>query len=146
MLGTLCYVYESNIANYFSISAKLEWTESKLIECQNQLENVKHEALSAKSNSENKLAEASSNYNIEIQNLRNQLFEKDHEAVVLVEKVKSNVSLEVEDMKKQLREAEAIIAKYRARQEKVDKKLRSELAKTHTVLKKTKANLDGCKE
>ena len=99
-----------------------------------------------KSDSDNRLAEASSTYNIEIQNLRNQLFEKDHEAVVLVEKARSNISSELENLKKQLREAEGIIAKYRARQEKVDKKLRSELAKTHTVLKKTKANLDKCNE
>ena len=107
---------------------------------------MKHEAINVKSDSQNKLADASSTYSTEIQNLRNQLFEKDHEAVVLVEKVKSAISLEVEDLKKQLREAEAIIAKYKARQEKVDRKLRSELAKTHTVLKKTKVNLDTCKE
>ena len=128
------------------VLAKLEWTESKLIESQKQLENVQHEAMNVKSDSQNKLADASSTYGIEIQNLRNQLFEKDHEAVLMVEKVRSSVSLEVEDLKKQLRDAEAIIAKYKTRQEKVDRKLRSELAKTHTVLKKTKVNLDKCKE
>ena len=53
---------------------------------------------------------------------------------------------QMEELKRQLRDAEATVAKYRSRQEKVDKKLRSELAKTHNVLKKTKANLNECKE
>jgi chromosome segregation ATPase len=51
-----------------------------------------------------------------------------------------------DELKRQLRDAEATVARYRSRQEKVDKQLRSELAKTHNVLKKTKLNLNQCNE
>ena len=59
---------------------------------------------------------------------------------------KSDVNDEIEELKRQLRDAEATVARYRSRQDKIDKKLRNELAKTHSVLKKTKANLNQCKE
>ena len=110
------------------------------------MEKSKNEAIFVKTDSQNKLTDVSETLNTEIQNLRNQLFEKDHEAVLMIERTRSNLHDEIEDLKRQLREAEATVVKYRTRQEKVDKKLRSELAKTHNVLKKTKSNLDHCKE
>ena len=110
------------------------------------MERTKNEIIYIKADLQNKLNDASKPFSTEIQNLRGQLREKDHEAVILIERTKSDVNDEVEDLKRQLKEAEASLAKYGARQEKVDKKLRSELAKTHNVLKKTKTNLDQCKQ
>ena len=123
-----------------------ETTEHKLRECEDQFKRTQNEVIYIQTDSKNKLDDVSKTFSTEIQNLKNQLREKDHEAVLLIERTKSDISDEVEDLKKQLRETEASLAKYRARQEKVDKKLRSELAKTHNVLKKTKTNLDKCKE
>ena len=56
--------------------------------------------MNVKSDSQNKLADASSTYGIEIQNLRNQLFEKDHEAVLMVEKVRYRIAKDISSNKK----------------------------------------------
>merc|ERR1712141_152436 len=79
----------------------------------------------------------------EISILREQLEVKEQEAVSLRDKTK-NEAAEIDELKQRLKEAESIVAKYQTRQEMVDKKLRSELAKTHTVLKKTKAKFETC--
>merc|ERR1719510_99998 len=79
----------------------------------------------------------------EISVLREQLEVKEQEAVSLRDKTKTEAD-EIEELKQRLKEAESMVAKYQTRQEMVDKKLRSELAKTHTVLKKTKAKFETC--
>ena len=95
-------------------------------------------------NSESKVLETSKALNFEIQMLKSQLKEK-IDAGGTVEKLLADHNNEIEELKIQLKNANDQLAKYRARQEKVDKTLRAELAKTHNVLKKTKNNLENCK-
>ena len=121
-------------------------SEDRLNEHSEALENIKKETMHVKKDAERKMEELARTMNIEIYNLRSQLQEKDREVMQLEDKTKSDLTDEVDDLRRRLKDAESMLSKYQSRQEKVDKKLRSELAKTHHVLKKTKLKLDKCKE
>lgn len=128
------------------IKGKCEDTEKKLKECEVQFESAKTEIVYIKTDSQNKLENVSKALNSEIHAIKNQLHEKDHEIEMITERKVSGDQVEVESLKKRLKEAEDTLAKYRARQEREQKVLRKELSKTHQVLKKTKVNLDKCKQ
>ena len=121
-------------------------SEDRLNEHSEALENIKKETMHVKKDAERKMEELARTMNIEIYNLRSQLQEKDREVMQLEDKTKSDLRDEIDDLRRRLKDAESMLSKYQSRQEKVDKKLRSELAKTHHVLKKTKLKLDKCKE
>ena len=121
---------------------KCEETARNLRECEVQFETAKTEMVDIKTDSENKLENVSKALNSEIITIKNQLREKDREIQMMTERKVSGDQVEAESLKTRLKEAEDTLAKYRARQEKEHKTLRSQLVKTHHVLKKTKTNLD----
>ena len=131
---------------FFKLTGQLKESEDRLNEHSEALENIKKETMHVKKDAKRKMEELARTMNIEIYNLRSQLQEKDREVMQLEDKTKSDLRDEVDDLRRRLKDAESMLAKYQSRQEKVDKKLRSELAKTHHVLKKTKLNLDKCNE
>ena len=131
---------------FFNHTGQLKESEDRLNEHSEALENIKKETMHVKKDAERKMEELARTMNIEIYNLRSQLQEKDREVMQLEDKTKSDLRDEVDDLRRRLKDAESMLAKYQSRQEKVDKKLRSELAKTHHVLKKTKLKLEKCKE
>ena len=131
---------------FFKLTGQLKESEDRLNEHSEALENIKKETMHVKKDAERKMEELARTMNIEIYNLRSQLQEKDREVMQLEDKTKSDLRDEIDDLRRRLKDAESMLSKYQSRQEKVDKKLRSELAKTHHVLKKTKLKLDKCKE
>ena len=140
MIEKLIYTF------FFKLTGQLKESEDRLNEHSEALENIKKETMHVKKDAERKMEELARTMNIEIYNLRSQLQEKDREVMQLEDKTKSDLRDEIDDLRRRLKDAESMLSKYQSRQEKVDKKLRSELAKTHHVLKKTKLKFDKCKE
>jgi chromosome segregation ATPase len=150
-LEQLCMNYQEEIEKLKTKVADqqiMEEMKNKVEKYRNQIEQFQNEAIYWKTEAE-KQANGSQHkveyLQDEIKQMTNQVQQLENE-LTYWRTAKSNVNDEIEQLKRQLRDAEATVARYRSRQEKVDKKLRSELAKTHNVLKKTKANLNECKE
>ena len=133
-------------ACFFKFTGQLREAEHRLNDYSEKLETINMETMNVKTDAGRKMEELARTMNIEIYNLRSQLQEKDREVMQLEDKTKSDLRDEIDDLRRRLKDAESMLSKYQSRQEKVDKKLRSELAKTHHVLKKTKLKLDKCKE